>query len=167
MPVFASTEPAPTPDDMATLRRLIGPDARTDEQLTPYLERHRCTVVDETTGVTSTTPDHYGAAAEVWEERAHAAAATAEGRSVASRRHGDAAETYEKGSGAKSMFAIARRLRRRSCNWKGSATVTVAPPGSADLDRLNALDAADHPRALDLEDPYDRNVVVNAAEGGS
>ena len=164
MPIFASPEPAPVPDDIATLRRLIGPDARTDEVLTPYLERNRCTVVDEVTGEESTTPDHYGAAAEIWEERAYAAAASAEGRSLTSRRHGDAAETFAEGSGAKGMFAIARRLRRRSCNWKGAATVAVAPPSTFDSERLERLDDADYPRSLQTTEPYDRAVMVNAAE---
>lgn len=162
MPVFASVEPAPTPDDLATLRRLIGTDARTDEQLTPYLERHRCPVIDPTTGEAGdeTTADPYGAAAEVWEERAFAAAADSGGQTVTSRRHGDAAETYATGggtvSGPAAMLAIAARLRRRSCGWKGgSRTITVAPPAALDIDRLDALD--------DL-DVTDRRVVVNAAE---
>lgn len=168
MPVFASPEPVPSDDDLAFLRRLIGADERTDEELTPYLERNRCTVVDEGTGEESTTPDHYGAAAEVWEERAigaTAAAATA-GPAVVSRRHGDAAETYatgaEVGGSPRAMFAIAARLRRRSCNWSGASTIAVAPPSDVALSRLDALDDADV-RTLNLNDRYDRNAIVNAA----
>lgn len=168
MPVFASPEPVPSDDDFAFLRRLVGADERTDEQLTPYLDRHRCLVVDEETGEESTTPDHYGAAAEVWEERAIAATATAAtaGPALASRRHGDAAETYvtgvKAGGSPRAMFAIAARLRRRSCNWSGASTIAVAPPSDLATSRLEVLDDADV-RSLHLDDRYDRGAIVNAA----
>lgn len=142
--------------------------AYSDEQLTALLEAAPC--LDHTTGRVKEPPtfDVYGVAADVWEDKALAAtlAATDADRKVTAERNRDQSISYADRGGkldAQGMYALATRLRRRSCNGGRSKTVKLGAPGPhgaepTDGEWPEVVFDAPHPA-----DP-DAAYVVNRAE---
>jgi hypothetical protein len=141
------------PADERTRVRQLGPpdETYTDAELDARLAALRCPA--NAPADTPTTGDVYAVAAELWEAKADAYAATqaVAGPAVRSESNGDVSVTYTDGAGADALYAIARRLRRRACNGRPTLarTVTVLAPfqrvegdpdsfGTVDLETLPA-----------------------------
>lgn len=140
-----------TADEVALLRKLVGdtdPDAPrfTDAELNTALEEaDRCPVPRDQDGFVIdgavAKRDTYGVAAQLWEDRAMEEETTGTAKTEAARvsaeRNGDVSVQYA-GAGKQvgtaeltpdRMRTMARRLRKRSCNYTGGArTIAVAAP---------------------------------------
>lgn len=133
--------PEPTDEDVARTRRLAGEDRvdspYTDEDLTERLTRLTCPERTDpfTLVYTPARPDVYGAAAEVWEEKALAlipAPGVVVPGSVRSERTSDVSITFDGSTtlGVKDAYAMMRRMARRSCTFTGGTrSVDLLPPG--------------------------------------
>lgn len=137
-----------TEAEVALLRKLVGdtadPPTYTDAELDAALEAAQaCPVPLDSDGFPDTTAarvaDTYGVAATMWDDRALAAdmAPTAEPVRVTSERNGDVSRSYAGGGKLVGeavltpdrMRAMARRLRKRSCNGGAARTIVVDPAG--------------------------------------
>lgn len=139
-----------TEAEVALLRKLVGdtadPPTYTDAELDAALEAAAaCPVPLDSDGFPDTTAarvaDTYGVAAGLWEDRALAAdmdTTVAEPVRVTSERNGDVSRSYAGGGKLvgervmtpEGMRAMARRLRKRSCNSGAARTIVVAPGGA-------------------------------------
>lgn len=137
-----------TEAEVALLRKLVGdtadPPTYADAELAAALDAApACPVPTDSEGfpVVPAPPrvaDTYGVAALLWDDRALAAeavAGTAEEVRVQSERNGDVSVQYA-GAGKLTgaavltpdrMRAMARRLRKRSCNATTARTIVVTP----------------------------------------
>lgn len=144
-----------TAEEVALLRKLVGDTgeapAFTDEQLDAALEEApSCPLPRDVDGFVidgaTAARDTYGVAATLWEDRAlteeTTGVAKTEAARITSERNGDVSVAY--GGGGKQvgaaeltpdrMRAMARRLRKRSCNYSAARTIAVqAPNGHTEL----------------------------------
>lgn len=138
-----------TEAEVALLRKLVGdtadPPTYSDAELDAALEAAAaCPVPTDKDGFPEVgvprVADTYGVAAQLWEDRALAAdmdTTTAEPVRVTSERNGDVSRSYAGGGKLvgervmtpEAMRAMARRLRKRSCNGGAARTIVVDPAG--------------------------------------
>ena len=137
-----------TEAEVALLRKLVGdtaePPTYTDAELDAALEAAAaCPLPLDADGFPDPTAprvaDTYGVAAGLWEDRALEAdrTPTAEPVRVTAERNGDVSRSYAGGGklvGEATMTpdrmrAMARRLRKRSCNGGAARTILVDPAG--------------------------------------
>lgn len=139
-----------TEAEVALLRKLVGdtadPPTYTDAELDAALEAAQaCPVPMDSDGfpdlAAPRVADTYGVAATLWDDRAldaEVAGTAAEAVRVTSERNGDVSRSYA-GAGKlvgeavmtpDRMRAMARRLRKRSCNGGAARTIVVDPAGA-------------------------------------
>lgn len=188
------TPPAVTDADRARFRKLINEptnaDPYTDAQINALMQATLCVtpLVDPITrlpivdarllGMVDVHLDLYGAAALVWEDKALAAQAGESGIVVREQTGGNSVEYAPGTSGSAGLWALARRMRRRSCNpsLTRAKTVTVLPPSTGlgygpgfggpnetNLDYVTSTDVPGEALPLSITDP----AVVNGPPLGS
>lgn len=168
--------PDPTADELAQLRRLTTTDVAqlSDVEAARLLTEHRCDPFARTRYQPPAPgqlyanrvnhADVYGAAADWWEQLATAAALAGDTATVSSERVGDVSVTYATNARSRTgqLFAMAKRLRRQSCNRTTGRTVSVLPPderaklGTHAGDGLDVFSAGDGlPDTIDTTPAYD------------